>query len=252
MFASVDFSSDSKSNRECADEIADLKDNLTASNSRADRFEEEVSQLVYANFELEKRLNEIQKLYQLEHYELMLKKNNFSHASSLEDIPTIVMITPTYSRWTQKADLTRLCQTLMHVRNFHWIVVEDADQKSKLVKNFLTKCPVTSTHLNFKTSDRFISKVTGKRRKRKKARMCRGVEQRNLALQWLRYSYKPGTIRAVIYFGDDDNSYDLQLFEEVSSFAHKYMYVYQCLVYLDALYKESRCLACWNSRRTTL
>ena len=150
----------------------------------------------------------------------MLKNNNNSPDAPLGDIPTIFMITPTYSRWTQKADLTRLCQTLMHVRNLHWIVVEDADKKSKLVANILDRCPVTSIHLNFKTSDRFISKVTGKRRKRKKARMCRGVEQRNLALQWLRISYKLGAIRAVIYFGDDDNTYDLQLFEEVRDCFH--------------------------------
>ena len=67
------------------------------------------------------------------------------------DIPTIFLITPTYTRWTQKADLTRLCQTLMHVRNLHWIVVEDLDYKSALVTNFLRDCAIESTQLNART-----------------------------------------------------------------------------------------------------
>ena len=50
------------------------------------------------------------------------------------------MITPTYARWTQKADLTRLCQTLMHVPSLHWIVVEDSEEKTDLVKRLLGLC----------------------------------------------------------------------------------------------------------------
>ena len=129
------------------------------------------------------------------------------------DIPTIFMITPTYSRWTQKADLTRLCQTLMHIRNFHWIVVEDADKKTILVKNFLEKCPVTSTHLNVRTSAPL--RLTEKEPKWRKSR---GVEQRNLGLLWLRESnYKPNNATDVVYFGDDDNTYGLEIFEEVTT-----------------------------------
>ena len=52
------------------------------------------------------------------------------------------MITPTYARWTQKADLTRLCQTLMHVPSLHWIVVEDSEGKTDLVKRLLGLCGV--------------------------------------------------------------------------------------------------------------
>ena len=50
-------------------------------------------------------------------------------------------------------------------------------------------------------------------------RKNRGVEQRNLALQWLRKAVTDGVLeggeRGVVYFGDDDNTYDVQLFEEV-------------------------------------
>ena len=49
------------------------------------------------------------------------------------------MITPTHSRLTQKADLTRLCHTLMHVDNLHWIVVEDSYEKTSLVTRFLAR-----------------------------------------------------------------------------------------------------------------
>ena len=45
-------------------------------------------------------------------------------------VPHIIMITPTYTRWTQKADLTRLYQTLLHVNELTWIVVEDSDSKT--------------------------------------------------------------------------------------------------------------------------
>ena len=124
------------------------------------------------------------------------------------NLPTIFMITPTYSRWTQKADLTRLCQTLMHVKNLHWIVVEDADLKTNLVSRFLKKCPVHSTHMNIRTPPDL--RLSGKEPKWRKSR---GVEQRNLGLQWLRETQPNES--GVVYFGDDDNTYGLELFDEV-------------------------------------
>ena len=56
-----------------------------------------------------------------------------------KDVPIIYMITPTHSCDTQKADLTRLCHTLMHINNLHWIVVEDSIQKTSLVTHFLAR-----------------------------------------------------------------------------------------------------------------
>lgn len=43
----------------------------------------------------------------------------------------------------------------------------------------------------------------------------RGVSQRNVALKWLRENRNRSTDLGVIYFADDDNTYDLQLFNEV-------------------------------------
>ena len=40
----------------------------------------------------------------------------------------------------------------------------------------------------------------------------RGVANRNAALGWLRNNAKSG----VLYFADDDNTYDIRLFEEVN------------------------------------
>lgn len=43
----------------------------------------------------------------------------------------IFLITPTYTRPTQMADMTRLAQTLRLVPDVFWIVVEDAHNESK-------------------------------------------------------------------------------------------------------------------------
>ena len=76
-------------------------------------------------------------------------------AKSTSDLPWIYMITPTYARWTQKADLTRLAQTLMHVPNLHWLLVEDSEQKTELVRKFLWRHRdvLRSTHLNTRTEE---------------------------------------------------------------------------------------------------
>ena len=44
----------------------------------------------------------------------------------------------------------------------------------------------------------------------------RGVANRNAAIDWLRANVKTG----VVYFADDDNTYDIRLFEEVTLFLH--------------------------------
>ena len=41
------------------------------------------------------------------------------------------------------------------------------------------------------------------------------MEQRNLALKWIRENLNIPGRRGVVYFGDDDNTYDLELFDEI-------------------------------------
>ncbi len=129
-----------------------------------------------------------------------------NHSLDSIDLKTILAITPTYKRPTQKLDLMSLCHTIMHIPNFLWIVIEDAKEKSDLVSRLLKKCRVNSVHLNAPTS-----KMT------KRARQ-RGVEQRNTGLDWIRKFCKDhcaSHCNAVVYFMDDDNKYDLRLFYEV-------------------------------------
>ncbi|XP_063062427.1 galactosylgalactosylxylosylprotein 3-beta-glucuronosyltransferase 2-like [Engraulis encrasicolus] len=119
------------------------------------------------------------------------------------DLPFVYFITPTYTRTTQKADLTRLANTLGHVPNLHWIVVEDAAVRSPMVELVLSKSNVPYTHMNISTPA-FC----------KKGCVARGTEQRNLGLDWLRGNRGP-VDSGVVYFGDDDNTYDLELFTQI-------------------------------------
>lgn len=49
-------------------------------------------------------------------------------------------------------------------------------------------------------------------KKKKKGPKPRGVSNRNKGLEWVRANAKSG----VLYFADDDNTYDLEIFSEVS------------------------------------
>ncbi|KAM9728971.1 galactosylgalactosylxylosylprotein 3-beta-glucuronosyltransferase 1 isoform 2-T4 [Menidia menidia] len=128
-------------------------------------------------------------------------------------LPTIHVITPTYTRAVQKAELTRLANTLLHVSNLHWILVEDSSRRTALVSRLLRDTGLNYTHLSVETPQNY--KVRGDSRN---PRVPRGTLQRNLALRWLREtlgvnSTQPG----VVYFADDDNTYSLELFEEIRS-----------------------------------
>ena len=136
----------------------------------------------------------------------------------LSGLPLIFAVTPTYKRWTQKADLTQLCQTLSHIPSLRWIVIEDSTQKTQLVTNLLARCPVNSTHLNFKTSPSLLDNPPSKNSseaKKPHVKKPRGIEQRNVALKWIRRHYRLGKVNGVVYFADDDNTYDLRVFDEV-------------------------------------
>ena len=113
----------------------------------------------------------------------------------------------------QKAELTRLAQTLIHVKNFHWIVVEDsAEGQTPLVTDFLAHCGVKYTHLNASTPPEVKLSSTDPNWLKP-----RGVLQRNRGLQWLRENREDWRDKGVVYFLDDDNTYDLRLFEEMRS-----------------------------------
>ncbi|XP_063928430.1 galactosylgalactosylxylosylprotein 3-beta-glucuronosyltransferase P-like isoform X2 [Zophobas morio] len=119
------------------------------------------------------------------------------------NLPPLYIITPTYRRPEQLAELTRLSHTLMLVKNVYWIVVEDAVRKSALVTDLLKKTGLKYEHLTAPMPDQY--------KKKKKGPKPRGVSNRNKGIQWIRKNAKSG----VLYFADDDNTYDLQLFDEI-------------------------------------
>jgi hypothetical protein len=73
---------------------------------------------------------------------------------SFPTVPTIsqktrrlYIITPTYRRPEQIAELIRMAQTLMHVQNFHWLVIEDAEEKTHMVSELLQRSGFSYDHL---------------------------------------------------------------------------------------------------------
>ncbi|KAL1505398.1 hypothetical protein ABEB36_004972 [Hypothenemus hampei] len=125
--------------------------------------------------------------------------------------PIIYCITPTYWRYVQKAELTQISQTLKLVPNIHWIVIEDAKEKSDLVRNLIEESHLIATHLVAQTAP-----VEKSKDKNPKVKRHRGVEQRNTGLKWLRDNLVPGKHKGVVYFMDDDNTYSIKLFEEIA------------------------------------
>uniref|UniRef100_A0A915EQ36 Galactosylgalactosylxylosylprotein 3-beta-glucuronosyltransferase n=1 Tax=Ditylenchus dipsaci TaxID=166011 RepID=A0A915EQ36_9BILA len=116
-----------------------------------------------------------------------------------KNLPTIFFITPTTQRPAQKADLTRL----------YWIVVEDSVARSTFISEILQRSKLASVHLAAPTpSDKKMKEEDPN------WKLPRGVEQRNVALQWIRTNFAASN-RGVVYFGDDDNVYDWKLFEEI-------------------------------------
>ena len=111
------------------------------------------------------------------------------------NLPRLFVITPTKARLTQKADLIRLSQTLMNVPDLHWIVVEDSYRTSNMIERLLSRSGLPFTHLAKASTEEFSH---GK-----------GMQQRNLGLEWLRRTYRNlSELHAVVYFADDDNTYD--------------------------------------------
>ncbi|CAG7819880.1 unnamed protein product [Allacma fusca] len=120
-------------------------------------------------------------------------------------LPTIYFITPTYKRPEQIPDLTRLSQTLMHVPSIMWLVIEDAEALSPQVSAILRRSGVRFIHM--------IAPMPKDQQKKKVK--ARGVSNRNKGLEWIRENYVD--TRGVVYFADDDNTYDLRLFDEIRS-----------------------------------
>ncbi|XP_045509672.1 galactosylgalactosylxylosylprotein 3-beta-glucuronosyltransferase S-like isoform X1 [Colias croceus] len=122
------------------------------------------------------------------------------HISNSSDLKMIYYVTPTYPRPEQVPELTRLAYTLMHVPRLHWIVADDQPICSEEVSKILKRTGLPYTHLS--SPKPYLYKGTN---------FPRGVSNRRAALTWLQENVNEG----VLYFGDDDNTVDLQLFDEI-------------------------------------
>lgn len=118
--------------------------------------------------------------------------------------PIIYFVTPTYPRREQTAEITRLGQTLMHIPYLHWIVADDTPLCNRFLNNLLAKFGIPYTHISSPMPEFY----------RNQKLTPRGVANRRAALAWIRNNNKK---TGVLYFGDDDNTFDLKLFSEIRS-----------------------------------
>ncbi|RWS24128.1 glucuronosyltransferase sqv-8-like protein [Leptotrombidium deliense] len=121
-----------------------------------------------------------------------------------ESKPVVYVITPTYTRPTQMADLTRFAQTLMLVKNILWIVVEDSQKINPQIDELLNRTGIASVHLLGPRPVTHRDKRSG-----------RGVSNRIKGLKWIRDNVADVDKEGVIYFADDDNTYDIRIFDEM-------------------------------------
>uniref|UniRef100_A0A915PSU9 Galactosylgalactosylxylosylprotein 3-beta-glucuronosyltransferase n=1 Tax=Setaria digitata TaxID=48799 RepID=A0A915PSU9_9BILA len=110
---------------------------------------------------------------------------------------TIIVITPTYLRLARLADMTRLSQTLMHINQLIWIVVEDAKHISLPVKQLLDRSRLQYYYFAIK---------------RRPDMPARGWTGRDAGLKFVRERFASLGNNAVVFFADDDNTYDIRLF----------------------------------------
>ncbi|XP_026730723.1 galactosylgalactosylxylosylprotein 3-beta-glucuronosyltransferase S-like [Trichoplusia ni] len=123
-----------------------------------------------------------------------------SNVNKTSELKMIYYVTPTYPRPEQMPELTRLAHTLMHVPRIHWIVADDQPHCSDTVLKLLRRSGLPFTFIS--SPKPFVYRGTN---------FPRGVANRRAALSWLRENVQEG----ILYFGDDDNTVDLQLFDEI-------------------------------------
>ncbi|XP_063704838.1 galactosylgalactosylxylosylprotein 3-beta-glucuronosyltransferase I-like [Culicoides brevitarsis] len=139
--------------------------------------------------------------------------NSSKISTEVEKLPTIYAITPTYYRPVQKAELTRLSQTLQLVPNVFWVIIEDATEISDLVRDLRKRSGLykRSVQLFCQTPDNYKLKP-----KDPHSSKARGVDQRNTGLQFVRRRMTEKSEHAIVFFMDDDNTYSVELFREMA------------------------------------
>ncbi|XP_066946351.1 galactosylgalactosylxylosylprotein 3-beta-glucuronosyltransferase P-like isoform X3 [Macrobrachium rosenbergii] len=137
--------------------------------------------------------------------------------------PTVYVITPTFKRYEQIPELTRLGQTLLNVPKIHWIVADDAREINPSVISLLKTLGIPYTYMLTPMPEKFHDP--------KYKAKPKGVANRNGGVDWLRLHATEG----VFYFADDDNTYDIRLFEERPEAKMPYTPGYEETGFLDSL-----------------
>eukprot|EP00730_Choanoeca_flexa_P014002 TRINITY_DN5957_c0_g1_i1.p1 TRINITY_DN5957_c0_g1~~TRINITY_DN5957_c0_g1_i1.p1 ORF type:complete len:307 (+),score=81.10 TRINITY_DN5957_c0_g1_i1:108-1028(+) len=118
--------------------------------------------------------------------------------------PAIFVITPTYFRKSQLVDLHRMSHSLYIAslkHNLLWIVVEDSDEKTDQVRTLLSTSSLTN-HVHLAVKEHRTGNV------------FKASTQRNLGIEYIRRLGPHPDSKA--YFGDDDNAYAIDLFDEIA------------------------------------
>lgn len=96
-----------------------------------------------------------------------------------------------------------MANTLSHVKDVHWIVIEDGNRTVPAVQSLLERSHLAFTYVAHKTALGYPR---------------RGWYQRTMALKLIRSNTSQilgsDHQNGVVYFGDDDNSYDIRLFTD--------------------------------------
>ena len=89
--------------------------------------------------------------------------------------------------------------------------MENSVSQSPVIRAALGRCGVLTVHLTVDSPERVRST-------RKYSPKVTGVLHRNTGLRWVReHCSQEGWDDGVVYFGDDDDRYDLRFFDEVRS-----------------------------------
>jgi len=88
--------------------------------------------------------------------------NGKSPSAVGENVAPLYIVTPTYTRPTQLADLTRLANTLRLVSGVHWLVSEDRNSTTKAVTELLHASGLQYTQLAAARPQELVGKVIGR------------------------------------------------------------------------------------------
>lgn len=139
-----------------------------------------------------------------------------------QHLPMLYVITPTFPKPIQIAELTALGNSLKNVKNITWIVVEDSHEFTEPITRFLRRFGVPFVQLlgEYILHNIFIEPclfvfltgpMDGSFKDKNYYEKPRGLTNRNRALEWIRANASDG----VLYFADDDNTYDPLLWDQV-------------------------------------